>query len=224
MRFNEFFIEYKIGLKSIGNLIPWKDSPMYRKVFSIIMLVVIVSFSLFEIVLILLTSQVYLPLFCVMIGIIVMMLIVLSIIDSSEKNVKRMLNNYYSTYSYKRMNMLKQIFQKYGLNVTDSTTIDLLIKEAEMAQKKNCFIFPTKGVGILGAAIASIIMFVAKKIAEEWSTDELVYMALLVILIIVCLILIIIAFVPSFQDIVYPDNRKYDDLIYDLRQLKIFYK
>ena len=32
------------------------------------------------------------------------------------------------------------------------------------------------------------------------------------------------SFVPIFQDIGYRDNSKYNELIYDLRQLKIFSK
>ena len=224
MRFCDFFIEYKIGLKNIGDAIPWKDLPVYRKVFIITLFVVAALVLLFETAYILFQSKIYLLLFGMIIGVGSVILIVFSIIDSSEKNLKRMLYNHNSVYSYKRMNMLKLIFQKYGLDVTDSSTIDLLIKEAEKAQKKNSFTSPKKGIKVLGAAIASIIVWVAQKIAEELPTEKLVVVALFVILIIACLIFIIYAFVPIFQDIVYRDNSKYNELIYDLRQLKIFSK
>lgn len=119
--------------------------------------------------------------------------------------------------------MLKNVLQKYSLDAKDVSTIDLLIEEAERAQKENDpFISMKKSAEALGAGIIPIIIYVAKEIAEEFSTGKLLYMALLVIAIIICLLSIFFTVVPEIKNLVYRDNNIYNDLIYDLRQLKIF--
>ena len=77
--------------------------------------------------------------------------IIFIIIDAHKANLRRMLDGYNNTFSHKRMNMLKNIFQKYSLDAKDNSTIDLLIKGAENTQKENDhFIPPEKSAKTLG--------------------------------------------------------------------------
>ena len=109
--------------------------------------------------------------------------------------------------------MLKNVLQKYSLDAKDVSTIDLLIEEAERAQKENDpFISMKKSAEALGAGIIPIIIYVAKEIAEEFSTGKLLYMALLVIAIIICLLSIFFTVVPEIKNLVYRDNNIYNDL------------
>jgi len=48
MRFCDFFIEYKIGLKNIDKKISWMDLPKYRKIFMIIELIFIALTVIFQ--------------------------------------------------------------------------------------------------------------------------------------------------------------------------------
>ncbi|MCI9462663.1 MAG: cell envelope integrity protein CreD [Lachnospiraceae bacterium] len=223
MRFCDFFIEYKIGLKNIDKKISWMDLPKYRKIFMIIELIFIALTVIFLALYFLLQSEIFADLFLIGIVMVVLVLLIFMIFDSNKINLKKMLDGYYSVCSYNRMNMLKNVLQKYSLDAKDVSTIDLLIEEAERAQKENDpFISMKKSAEALGAGIIPIIIYVAKEIAEEFSTGKLLYMALLVIAIIICLLSIFFTVVPEIKNLVYRDNNIYNDLIYDLRQLKIF--
>ena len=216
MRFCDFFIEYKIGLKGIKNLIPWTKLPMYRKVFMILTFVVMAAAILF------ILFKKYLV-FLVCAGILIAFLLTFAIIDTRKSNLQDMLDNHYKKYSEERMKMLKELFNKYNLTINDATTIDLLIEEAENAKEENNPFLPIKRpVKILSTIIVPIIVYVANEIVSEMKTNELLYVALLSIVLILYIAAISFAVVPIFKDLIYRDSNKYDALIYDLRQLKIF--
>lgn len=218
MRFCDFFIEYKIGLKSIKNSIPWTKLPLYRKIYIIITYVIGVLSILFTLL------KFYLALF-ISIGVILLLLITFIAIDASKNNLREMLDKHYSIHSQNRMIMLKNIFKKYQLNMNDTDVIDLLITQAERAKiENNPFLSLKKPLKALGTIIIPIVIYIARDIAETSSTNELIYWALLSITILFCLISIIYSLTPLVISIFYSDYNRYDELIYDLNQLKIFYK
>lgn len=225
MRFCDFFTEYKIGLKEIKKKSSWKESPCYMKISLIIIFICVLLAALLSILILLFNVEIPKILFYILYGAVVVIFIICELISSSLKNLKETLYNYSRIYSYNRMNMLKSIFQKYNLDISNSITIDLLIQEAKEAQIENDpFNIKNKPSKILQVAIIPIITYVATKIAETFTIDNLIYIALLAIIIIFCIIVFYIALFPVIKGIIYLDNSKYDNLIYDLRQLKIFYK
>lgn len=128
------------------------------------------------------------------------MLTICDVLNRSKENLKIILNNHHRIYSNNRMNMLKNIFQKYNLDISNASTIDLLIQEAKDAQiENNPFISINKPAKILLASIISIIAYVAKEIAKSFTTNELMYITLLVITIIFCIIAIITVFITSYK-------------------------
>jgi len=218
MRFCDFFIEYVIGLKKTKSLIPWTKLPFYRKIF------VIITFIASAITIILGLLQISIGA-SIGIGIIFLLFLVFTIIDASKRNLREMLDNHYTIYSRDRMLMLKDVFSKYELDISDEKIIDLLIDQAEKAKVKNDPILPIiKPIKTLGAIIIPIVIYVAKKITETSTQDDLIYVSLLSIAIILCIASILFALRPIIRDIVYRDYNKYGELIYDLNQLKIFYK
>ena len=81
----------------------------------------------------------------------------------------------------------------------------------------------TINVLTLGAIIVPIIAFVAQKIGNAATTDEMITMAVQVIILVLLTFSLIFSLTPIIKDILYRDYNKYDDLIYDLRQIKLFY-
>lgn len=218
MRFCDFFIEYKIGLKKMKNSIPWTKLPLYRKIFIIITFIIGVLLILFTLL------KLYLALF-IAIGVILFLVIAFIAIDASKNNLREMLDKHYSIYSFNRMIMLKEIFKKYNLKINDTDAINLLIAQAEKEKiENNPFLSLKKPIKTLGAIIIPIVVYVAKDIAETSSSNELIYLASLYITISFCLISIIYAITPIVISIFYSDYNRYDALIYDLNQLKIFYR
>ena len=218
MRFCDFFIEYKIGLKDIKNLIPWAKLPLYRKISVVITFIsatCIIIFGLLEI---------KLGVGIAMSNTLILM-VIFSIIDASKKNLREMLDNHYSIYSKSRMLMLKNIFNKYNLNISDIDTINLLIVQAELAKAKNNPFLPIiKPLKTIGAIIIPVVVYLTKKITENSSQNELIDLLLISIALTLCVASIIISLLPIIKDLFYRDSNKYDELIYDLNQLKIFYK
>lgn len=218
MRFCDFFIEYKIGLKDINNLIPWTKLPFYRKVSIIIIYISAALIIIFGILKIKLGVGIGTSVF-------VVLMICIALIDSSKKNLREMLDKHYSIYSRSRMLMLKNIFIKYNLNVSDIATIDLLIAQAESAKiKYNPFLPIIKPLKTIGAIIVPIVVYFTKKITETSTPNELIDLLLISIVLTLCVASIIIALLTIIKDLFYRDSNKYDELIYDLNQLKIFYK
>lgn len=217
MRFCDFFISYKIGLKGIKNIIPYTKLPLHRK----IAVILIFAMSLLGIIL-----SLFLKSMASIITLVVALLclLVFVIIDSTKSNLEIMLHDHYAPYSAARINMTIGILNNYGINISDTASIDLLISEAQTAQLHSDFLLPLKKpLQILGAIIVPIVAYVAQKIGDAATQDEMLTMAIQIIIISILIFSLVISIIPILKDICYRDYNKYDELIYDLRQIKLFY-
>lgn len=135
-----------------------------------------------------------------------------------------MLNNYYIPYSKERINMTIDVLKKYNINIENSDILDMLIAEAKYAQTSYDFLSQfKKSFKTLATIIIPIVAFVAKKISEETTPILTLNIAILAISFIILISSLIFSFIPIIKDLLYPDYNKYNKLIYDLRQIKIFY-
>ena len=217
MRFSDLFISYKIGLKDIKSTIPFTTLPLYRKIFIIIFLAGITISGILFIFLQNIFS--FIPT-----GFSLIALIIFSIIDSKKDNLKDMLENHYIPYSKKRMNMTIEVLKKYNINIENLDSIDMLITEAKHAQTSCDFLSQfKKPFKTLAAIIIPIVAFVAKKISEATTPTKMLNMATLAIILILLIFSLIFSFIPIIKDLFYRDYNKYNELIYDLRQIKLFY-
>ena len=215
MRFHDFFISYKLGLKDIKNLIPFTKLPLYRK------FAVIATFSLSILSLIMLfIGKLELAASIFLIAILLTSIFV--IINSTKKNLFEMLSKHHKPYSSERMNMILNLLKQY--NITEKETIDLLIEEAKEAQVQSDFLYPLKKpLKVLGTVIIPIVVYVAQKIGDSATQEQMITMALQVIIISILIFVLIIAIKQFVVELLYRDYNKYGELIYDLRQVKIFY-
>lgn len=217
MRFCDLFISYKIGLKDIKSTIPFTKLPLYRKI------AVIATFAITIISVLLFIFKLFIPGFIVF-GIGVISLVVFLIIDSRKNKLELMLKEHYSPYSQKRMNMVINVLEEYGINFQNTNTLDLLIDEAQKAQIQSDYLLPLKKpLKILGAIIFPIIAYVAEKIGDTASHSEMIIIAAQIIAIVLLIFSLIFSLTPIVKDILYRDYNKYGELIYDLRQIKLFY-
>lgn len=218
MRFSDLYVAYKIGLKENKENI--KESfhklPRYRKVF------VLVMFSILGIYIVLLISQIHQKcLLYIVIGMLAI-LIIFGFVDSKKENMKKMLDEHYKPYSTKRMEMLKDILNDFNVDSNDNMTIDLLIIQAKEGKKRSDILGPlVKPIKYMWAIILPITAYTMKRIAEEVSTNQLVIISIQIIMVIVIVIMISFAIFLLFREL-NPDYSNYDQLIYDLEQLKIF--
>ena len=91
-----------------------------------------------------------------------------------KRNLKVMLQQHYAPYSEKRMNMTINVLKDYGIEIQNFDSLDMLIEEAPLKKP-----FKT-----LGAIIIPIVAFVAQKIGNAASQDEMITMALQVIVLV----------------------------------------
>ena len=137
-----------------------------------------------------------------------------------------MLEEHYKPYSRARITMLKDLLKKYGIKLdTDDAVdkLDLLIQQAEEGKIYNNPLFDfKKSIKLLGAGIIPAIIYVADQFAERASMEEIIAVATFYIVVFSMIFAIIFAVQPGIMRIIYPDNDKYEKLIYDLKQLKIF--
>lgn len=217
MRFCELFLSYKIGLKGIKNTIPFTKLPLYRKI------AVIVTFAI-TIVAILLSMFKLLFFGLITLGTGVVSIIIFLFIDSRKSNLELMLKEHYSPYSQKRMNMVIGVLYKYGIDIHNSNTIELLILEAQEAQIQSDFLLSIKKpLKTLAAIIVPIVAYVAQKIGDTASQNEMILMATEIIIIVLLIFSLILSLAPLIKDMINHDYNKYSEFIYDLRQIKLFY-
>lgn len=135
-----------------------------------------------------------------------------------------MLKEHYTPYSERRMLMTINVLKNYKIDIHNSTSIDMLIEEAKLAQIQCDYIAPLKKpLKTLVGIIVPIIAFVAQKIGNAATTNEMITMAAEVISLVLSFFSLTFLLTPIIKDILYSDYNKYDDLIYDLRQIKLFY-
>ena len=217
MRFCELFISYKICLKGIKSTIPFTKLPLYRKIFVIILFASAIISGI-----LLLFKQTLVSYILIVVGAI--SIIVFIIIDSLKRNLEVMLKDHYTPYSEKRMHMTIDVLKKYKIDIHNIDSIDMLIEEAKLAQIQCDYLAPLKKpLKILGTIIIPIIAFVAQKIGNAATQDEMIAMAIQVIVLILLIFSLIFSLTPIVKDILYRDYNKYNELIYDLRQIKLFY-
>lgn len=217
MRFCDLFISYKIGTKSIKSTIPFTKLPLYRKI------AVITTFAIIIVSALLFMFKLFIPAF-ITLGIGIISLAVFIIIDSTKNNLELMLKEHYSPYSKKRMNMVLNILHNYEIDIHNANTIDLLINEAQNAQIQSDYLLPLKKpLKTLAAIIIPIIAYVAEKIGDTASQSAMITMATQVIIIVLLFFSLILSLTTIIKDVFYRDYNKYGELIYDLRQIKLFY-
>lgn len=217
MRFCDFFISYKIGLKGIKNSIPFTQLPLYRKIAIILIFVVALSEML-----LLFFNQSTLSIILLILALLFLSIFIF--IDSKKGNLEHMLQKHYVPYSVERINITLENLQKYGIDYFDVDTIDLLIAEAQIAQLHcDFFLQLKKPLQILGALIVPVVAYVAQKIGDAATQNTMIMMAINVIIISIIIFSLLYAIIPIIKNLFYRDYNKYNDLIYDLRQIKIFY-
>lgn len=217
MRFCDLFISYKIGLKNIKSTIPFTKLQPYRKIFIILFLV---SWIISAIFLFFIKNWVsFIP---ITIGI--LCIITFSIIDSTKRNLQVTLKEYYAPYSERRMKMVIDVLKQYKIDINDFDSIDRLIEEAKLAQIQNDYIASLrKPLNTLGAIIIPIIAYIAQKIGDTATQTEIFTMAIQVIVLVLLVFSLIFSLAPIIKEIFYRDYNKYEELIYDLRQVKLFH-
>lgn len=159
----------------------------------------------------------------VLIAIGILYIITFFIIDSTKRNLQVMLKEHYAPYS-ERMKMVIDVLKQYKIDINDFDSIDRLIEEAKLAQVQSDYIAPLKKtLKTLGAIIIPIIAYIAQKIGDVATQTEIFTIATQVIVLVLLVFSLIFSLTPIIKDILYRDYNKYEELIYDLRQVTLFH-
>lgn len=217
MRFNDFYVSYKIRRKEIKNLIPWTKLPLYRKIFLTLCLSILILCIIFFIFKNFIATSITLVFLLILI-------ITYSIINSTKSNLSIMLRKHYSPYSRERMNVIISLFNEYNLDLYDHVLIDLLIEETKKSQKEVDYIGAIeKELKILSTLIVPIIVFAAKKIGDIADISDTIVTVSWIIMIIITVYVFVISIWKSIKEFCRHDYNLHNDLISDLSQIKIFY-
>ena len=216
MGFNVFFMDYKLGLRNMEEKNHWNELTKLRKKYIIseisLMLILFLFFAF-------IAPEDWIRFMGCAVVICTLLPAVIWIIKDIRK--RRMIEESYIPYSIAKTNMLIALLEDYGINLDkrDSVDkIDLLIQQAEENKiKDNPFIDVNKLLKLFGAIIIPVIAYIATKYAEGKPVEELI--ALVSFLVIAFVIVFLVIFLTRDDNI---SLDIYDELIYDLKQLKIF--
>ncbi len=222
MQFDIFFIEYKLRLKTISKHIVWSRLPLYRKIG-----IVVLCFLLLVVLTALLFKNDKIILLTSILAIITD--IVIFIIDSTPRHVSYMLNNYYKPHSHAKTTMIIKLLNDYNISEFDTDRISLLIQQVKEAQTKHNPFFPIVNplmnlIKYTSPIIISIGTYTAQELIEK-NTLQLHFTLsefVVILFAIIGMYTIFLVLAPILRNLIYWDNAKYDSLIYDLTQIKIF--
>ena len=138
-----------------------------------------------------------------------------------------MLNKYYKPYSRQRTSMIIKLLNDYNISEFDTDRISLLINQTKEAQiAHNPFSPIIDPIIKLIKGVSPIIISIISYIPQKTTSDRDLQFTIIELSILFCAILgIYIMFAvlsPILKDLIYRDYSKYNSLIYDLNQIKIF--
>lgn len=218
MRLKDLCYEYGTELKENKGEIMWSEMPLVKK----IVFIIYATISLIGLIISMNNSQRGVCiLFVTLFGLIVFN----RIWESKIKNRKRVLEKEMKPDSENRMKMLIGLLKKYNIEYTDKKIIELLILRAEEEREQYDYLkplyLPVKG---LGQIVVPIVVLMANKIYEVKTLEEFLTIAFLAILGICIVYGMMMAFIPFIKELLYVKYHLYSELIYDLKQVELFYK
>lgn len=207
--FEEFFIKYKIGLKDVEDKFTAKPVPMCRRIGgSVIVLASIVTgvMSCFY-------STWY---WWILLFIALVVLAVVNELENRKSKLMSICENYTSPKAEYRKCMLKRIIDEYKL---DAGCVDRLIELARIEQSKSdVFEYSKVPIPSSGLAVGTLI-YTVNRVVDTVNSEEMVNLAVIIMVGIVlaysCKSLVIFL----IRKAVCPDFFKYDELIFDLKQI-----
>lgn len=121
-----------------------------------------------------------------------------------------------------KTNILIAILKDYGISVYDEKSIDLLITEAEYAQKNSDYFSPIKEpFKNISNIVLAMISFVAGRFGNMMTLEELKVSFCYAIVILLIIVLSFVTIRYALKELVLSDYKLYDQFMYDLRQVKI---
>lgn len=209
MRFSTFMLSYKKKHKQLKSTITFRKLPFYQKIIVIIGFLMIIIGCCFKIA----KCELAFGITLLIGSIFIIIFLHKSLSDTRDLSVLIQNSKEYST---DRMNILLDL--ENNLPIT-TQKIDLLIDEAKQAkQDANLFLPIKKPVKALSVLIVPITIY----IIQQLFTSSNVGASNAILLLVYCIFIFVAVYtlIPFIEGIMYGI---YDDLIYDLRQLKIFY-
>lgn len=222
MRFNNFFVEYTLRLKEIDDK---AGMPEFLKVFLKILKVMGCVYGVLLIFFLLVLQNVVWVLIVIVAILLLIMWVVLKCYEFINRS--KLLNEYRKPYSRDRMKMLINLLKDYGIKLNSSDSfdkVDLLIKQAEEDKiKYRPFLFLYKFLQVFTSITIPVVAWVATKIAEGLTIENLIVIVFIYVVLVAMFLLCAFSIKSFIIEVIYPDYNKYEELIYDLKQLKIFY-
>lgn len=224
MDFYNLFSNYKRGHKVVKKT----SEAKYSRPKKIVLAVSFVFWVAFSIAL--LYQQVLLSIILVVLSVAPSILFLVQVM-LSDKNNKDVIDSEYSfcrtqnDYYLSRFRMVKTLLSKYGISTKDDERIKLLIDEAKEAQSACCKLFylgesPFKDALLV---ISPILTVTLESFIKNISPNDAAVLSTNAALLILVAMLFYSILAPVLNGIVHPDYDIYDDFIYDLRQIRLFY-
>lgn len=228
MTFQDFFVKYKIILKEQKTCIKLKELPTYRKVFLGIFAILFITLVISMIFLLFNTDKLrestIKKCFYISFSSVIFLIIIFSIVDNKKNNLVLMSTEHYNDYYNDRMELIIKLLEKYRIDLNDVDTIDEIINEAKVQQKQYDYLSlinnPFKS---LRAFISSILTYAIKEVLKNDVQIEIIYQIMLLIFYIVLIIFGIYFSGFIIKEVFYFEYKRYEELIYDLKQIKLFY-
>lgn len=156
-------------------------------------------------------------------NVIILILTIVLIIYIFFREKSKDFNNHVKQIKYDRMELIMRVLKKYGVDITDTKTINLLISEAQIKRDSNNLLQLKEALLFFGGIFTSMISYIMARAADSLNIKSVIIYGIIIILLLLMYYILFYLIKDFLKNIIMKKYNLCNDLISDLRLIMLFY-
>lgn len=156
-------------------------------------------------------------------NIIIIILVIVLMIYIFFREKSKDFNNHVKQIKYYRMELIMRVLKKYGVDITDTKTIDLLILEAQIKRDSNNLLQFKEAFLFFGGIFTSMMSYVMARAADSLNIKSVIIFGIIIILLLLTYYILFYLIKVILKNILMNNYNLCNELINDLRLIVLFY-
>lgn len=156
-------------------------------------------------------------------NIIIIILVIVLMIYFFFREKSKDFNNHVKQIKYYRMELIMRVLKKYGVDITDTKTIDLLILEAQIKRDSNNLLQLKEAFLFFGGIFTSMMSYVIARAADSLNIKSVIIFGIIIILLLLTYYILFYLIKVLLKNVLMNNYNLCNELINDLRLIVLFY-
>lgn len=156
-------------------------------------------------------------------NIIIIILVIVLMIYIFFREKSKDFNNHVKQIKYYRMELIMRVLKKYGVDITDTKTIDLLILEAQIKRDSNNLLQLKEAFLFFGGIFTSMMSYVIARAADSLNIKSVIIFGIIIILLLLTYYILFYLIKVLLKNVLMNNYNLCNELINDLRLIVLFY-